>query len=109
MSAQSRTYGFENRDRLRKQFGDFASRSRFGEREHLDELQIIARVFAANQPLQRQTHAFDVDVLPVVTHRAAHVHQHGGGTFRVVAGTMNDDIFALHPQRQFRRRRESWH
>ena len=41
---------------------------RLGEGIHLDELQEVAGIFAADQAVQGQAHALDVDVLPVVAH-----------------------------------------
>jgi len=57
-----------DRHRLGQQAHDLAGRARPGEGVQLDELQEIARIFAANQPVQGQTHPLHVHVQPAVTH-----------------------------------------
>ena len=96
------------RHRLGQQLGDLAGGTRLGEGVHLDELEKIAGVFAANQTVEGQAHAFDVDVLSAVAHRAAHIHQHGGGALGIVARAVDDDVFGFHSQRQAWCRRGSW-
>ncbi len=66
-----------------------------GERVHLDESQEVAGVLALNQTLQRQRHSFDVHVLAVVSHRTAHVHDHGGGTLGMIASLMDFNVIAI--------------
>ncbi len=90
------------RHRLGHQRGHFGDVPRLGEGVHLDELQEIAGIFAADQAVQRQAHALDVDVLAVVTHRAAHVEQHRRGALGIVARLVDDDVFGLEPDRQAR-------
>ena len=92
--------GVEDRHGLGHQLDELARRRRAGEREHLDQLQEVARIFAADQPLQGQRHPLDVDVLPVVAHRAAHVHDHGGGALGRVPRAVNDDVFLGQLHRQ---------
>ena len=92
----------EDRHRLRHQRRHVRRRDRLREGVHLDELQKIARIFAANQSFERQAHALDVDVLTAVAHRAAHIHQHGGGAFRRVARAVDFDILGLHAHRNMR-------
>ena len=55
--------GIEDRHRLGHQVDDFAGVPRLGEGVDLDELQVIARILAADQAVQRQAHPLDVDVL----------------------------------------------
>ena len=68
-----------DRDRLGHKLDDLARMPGLGDGIDFDELQEIARIFAADQSVQGQAHAFDVDVQAVVTHRTAHVQQHHGG------------------------------
>ncbi len=74
--------------------------ARLGDRVHLDELQEIAGILGADQAVQRQAHALDVDVLGLVAHRAAHVEQDAGGALGIVARALDDDVLGLHAQRQ---------
>ena len=83
----------ENRHGLGHQLDDFARRRRPGECVHLDHLQIVARIFAADQPFQGQGHSLDVHVLAVVAHRAAHVHDDARRALGRVARAVNDDVF----------------
>ena len=62
MSALSRTTGSKIVTGLGISAGDFGESPRLGEGVHLDELQEIARIFAANQAVEGQAHALDVDV-----------------------------------------------
>ena len=91
----------EDRHRLGQQIDDFAAGPRLGERVHLDEVQVVAGVLAADQPVQCQAHPLDVDVLAVVPHRAAHVHHDDRGALGRVAGAVDDDVLRFQPQRQF--------
>ena len=101
-------YRVVERHRLGHQGGDLRDVPRLGEGVHLDELQEVAGIFAADQPVQRQAHALDVDVLAVVAHRAAHVQQHGGGALGVVAGAVDLDVLGLEPHRQAGAARAAW-
>ena len=56
----------------------------------------------ADQAVEGQAHPLDVDVLPVVAHRAAHVHEHRRGALGRVARAVDDDVFGLEPHRQRR-------
>src|SRR5262249_35179912 len=59
---------------------------------------------AADQTLKGKAHSLHVDVLAVVAHRAAHVHEHDRRAFGVVARAVNLDIVWLEPNRQPRPR-----
>ena len=61
-------------------------------------------ILAADQAFERQGHPLDVDVLPVVAHRAAHVHQHAGGALGRVARAMDLDVVLTEADRQCRGR-----
>ena len=88
------------RHRLGHERGHLGDVPRLGERVHLDELQEIAGIFAADQAVEGQAHALDVDVLTVVAHRAGHVEQHDRGALGIVARLVDDDVFGLETHRQ---------
>jgi hypothetical protein len=92
----------ENCHRLGHQAHDLAGAARLGEGIHLDKLQKISRIFAADQPLQCQAHPFHVHVQSAVPHRTAHIHEHRGGAFRRVASPVYLNVFAPQPQRESR-------
>ena len=108
MSTRSRTTGSKIVTGLGISVAISPGAPRLGERVHLDELQVVAGILAADQAVERQAHPLDVDVLPVVAHRAAHVHQHDGGALGRVARAMDLDVVRLEPQRQARARRGAW-
>ena len=82
-------------DRLGHELDDLARMTRLGNGEYLDELQEIARIFAADESVEGQAHALDVDVQAVVTHRSAHVQQYHGCAFGRVARAVDYDIVGL--------------
>ena len=102
MSALQADDRIEERDRLGHERDHFARLPQLGEGVDLDEAQPVAGILAADQAVQGQAHPLDVDVEPVVTHRAAHVQEHGGGALGRVAGAVDDDVFRAHPQGQAR-------
>ncbi len=69
--------GVVHRHRLGHEGRQLRDVPRLGERVHLDELEEVAGVLAADQTVQGQAHPLGVDVLPVVAHRAAHVDHDG--------------------------------
>jgi len=83
----------------RHQGHQFAWLNRFGERVEFDKPQKIPGELRGDQPVQGQSHAFHIDVLPVVSHRTAHVHEHDGGAPRVVSRAMHFHIPSLHAER----------
>ncbi len=86
-----------DRDWLRQQAHELAEVSRLRDRVHLDELQEVAGVLLADEPIECERHPLHVDVLAFVAHRAAHIHQHGGRALRSVPRAMNDDVFRHEP------------
>ena len=88
-----------NRDWLRHQVNDLALSTNFAESVHLDKIQIVARILGANQPIHRQSHSLDIDVLAVVTHRAAHIHDDYGRGFGIVPSSMDFDVFRFESNR----------
>ncbi len=87
------------RHRLGHEVDDASRLDQFGERVHFDEAQPVAGVLAADQSFERQPHALDVDVLAVVAHRAAHVHEHARGALGRVARAVNLDVVGVEPHR----------
>ena len=84
-----------DRNRLGHHVDDFAPLTDFPKGVHFDKADKVAGEFAANQPVHRQRHSFDVDVLPVVAHRTAHVHDDHGCGFWVVSRFVNFDVFGF--------------
>ena len=93
--------GIINRHGLGHHFDDLAGAFELREGRHFDHGEVIARVFFADDAFKREGHAFDVDVLAVVAHRAAHVHDHRRGALGVVARFVDDDVVGLHSQGAF--------
>ena len=81
--------------RLRHQPGDFRNGPRLSECIHLDELQEVTGVFAANQAIEGESHPFHVHVLIVVSHRTGHIEQHAGCGFGRVPRCMNENVVGL--------------
>ncbi len=88
-----------NRDHLGHHVDDLTWRTQFGERVHFDEPKKVAGIFALDQSLHCQCHSFDIDVLSLVPHRSAHVHDHAGRAFGMIAGLVDFDVFAAQSQR----------
>ena len=80
--------------RFGHQVDDLTGWPQLGKRKHLDESQKIPWVLRGDEPLQGQGHAFDVDVLAVVAHRSAHVHDDHGRAFGTVSRLEDLDIIA---------------
>ena len=72
------------------------------EREHLDELEEVAGVLAADEAVQRQAHPLHVHVHSVVAHGAGHVEQHARRGLRVYFRFVNHDVVGRHPNGQAR-------
>ncbi len=92
-----------DRHRLGHQVDNLARRAKFGEREHFDKPQEVTWVIGLNQRLEGKAHPFDVDVLAVIAHRTAHVHDDHGRTFGMVACAMHFDLVTAQTQRPFLR------
>ena len=62
---------------------------------HFDEAQMVPGVFTGDEPLQSQSHLLYIDVLPLVTHASAHIHNNGGRTFRGISSLVYNNIVTL--------------
>ena len=89
----------EERDGLGHHIDDAAGLDELGEAVDFDEADPVARVFAADEAFEGQGHALDVDVLAVVAHRAAHVHQDASRALGRVAGAMDLDVVLVEAER----------
>lgn len=82
---------------LGHEFSDLADVAGLGEAVHLDELQVIAGVFLADQAVESEGHAFAVDILAAGAHGAGHIHDDAGGALGVVAGEVDFDVVLVQP------------
>ena len=64
----------------------------FAERIHLDKVQVVAGILAAYQAFHGQCHSFDVDVLSVISHGSAHIHDDHGRAFGIVSCFVDFDV-----------------
>ena len=52
-------------------------------------------------PCNASAHAFHIDILTLIPHRAAHIHDDAGRTLGMIASFVNDDIIATQTDRSF--------
>ena len=87
-----------DRDGLRHELDDLAGPAQPGEGVHLDDLQEVARVLAANEPVERERHLLARDVLAAVAHRTGHVEDERRRALGRAAGPMHDEILRRRPR-----------
>ena len=69
-------HGIVDGHRLWQQVHEVASGHHPGDAVHLHEVEAIAGILAANQPLEGEGHLLAGHVLPAPAHRSGHVHDH---------------------------------